>query len=74
MSKLSPLKPEQVIRKLRKLGYEGPVPGGKHVRMVNLTTGKIIPIPMHKGKDVSVGLIRAILREINMTPEEWIRL
>jgi predicted RNA binding protein YcfA (HicA-like mRNA interferase family) len=74
MSKLSPLKAEQVIRKLRKLGYEGPVPGGKHVRMVNLITGKIIPIPMHKGKDVSVGLIRAIIREIEITPEEWTRL
>jgi predicted RNA binding protein YcfA (HicA-like mRNA interferase family) len=74
MSKLSPLKPEQVIRKLRKIGYEGPVPGGKHVRMVNLATGKIIPIPMHKGKDVSVGLIRAILREIDLMPEEWNRL
>jgi predicted RNA binding protein YcfA (HicA-like mRNA interferase family) len=74
MSKLSPLKPEQVIRKLRKLGYEGPVPGGKHVRMVDLATGKIIPVPMHKGKDVSVGLIRAILREVDITPEEWNRL
>jgi predicted RNA binding protein YcfA (HicA-like mRNA interferase family) len=25
---------------------------------------------MHRGKDVSVGLIRAILREAGITPEE----
>ena len=74
MSKLSPLKPAQVIRKLRKLGFIGPVPGGRHVRMVHPERGKIIPIPMHKGKDVSVGLIRAILREIDVTPEEWNQL
>jgi len=64
MSKLSPLKPIQVIRKLRKLGFIGPISGGRHIRMVHL----------HKGRDVSVGLIRAILREIDITPEEWNQL
>ncbi|NOX63850.1 MAG: type II toxin-antitoxin system HicA family toxin [Chloroflexi bacterium] len=74
MSKLSPLKPAQVIKKLRKLGFVGPYPGGRHVRMVHPKTGKIIPIPMHKGKDVGVGLIRAIIREVGITPDEWNRL
>ena len=71
MPKLSPLKPEQVIRKLRALGFDGPVAGGRHSRMVRRQTGQIIPIPMHKGKDVSVGLIRAIIRQVGLTPEEW---
>ena len=74
MSKLSPLKPMQVIRKLRKLGFVGPVPGGRHVRMVRTQTGQIIPVPMHGDKDVSVGLIRAIIREAGITPEEWNKL
>lgn len=74
MPKLSPLKSRQVVRKLRKLGYEGPYPGGRHMRMINRETGQIIPIPMHGGKDVSVGLIRAIIRQIGITPEEWLRL
>lgn len=74
MSKLSPLKPEQVIRKLRRLGYVGPVSGGKHIRMVHPESGTIIPVPMHKGKDVSIGLIRAMLREIGITPEQWLDL
>ena len=71
MSKLSPLKPMQVIRKLRKLGFSGPVPGGRHVRMVKIETGQIAPVPMHGDKEVSVGLIRAIIREVGATPEEW---
>ena len=74
MSKLSPLKPVQVIRKLRRLGFTGPVPGGRHARMVRVETGQIIPIPIHEGKDVSVGLIRAIIREAGITPEEWNKL
>ncbi|MBI2939991.1 MAG: type II toxin-antitoxin system HicA family toxin [Chloroflexi bacterium] len=49
----------------------GPVPGGRHVRMVNLEIGQIIPIPMHKGRDISVGLIQAIVRELGITVEKW---
>jgi predicted RNA binding protein YcfA (HicA-like mRNA interferase family) len=64
VSKLTPLKPEAVIRKLRRLGYKGPVAGGKHIRMYHPETLKIIPIPMHKGKDISVGLIREIINEL----------
>ncbi len=74
MSRLSPLKPEEVVRRLRKLGFTGPVPGGRHARMVRATSGQIIPIPMHRGKDVSIGLIRAILREVGISPEDWNQL
>ena len=74
MPRLSPLKSRQVIRKLQSLGFTGPIAGGRHARMVHPETGQIIPIPTHKGKDVSVGLIRAIIREAGITREEWLRL
>ena len=74
MQKLTPLKPGDVIRKLRKLGFNGPFPGGKHVRMVHTETGKIIPIPVHKGRDVSVGLIREIINAIGISRKKWIEL
>lgn len=74
MSKLKPLKPEEVIQKLRKLGYNGPVPGGRHVRMYHPETLKVIPVPMHKGKDISVGLIREIINELEISRKEWIEL
>lgn len=74
MPKLSPLKSDQIIRKLRKLGFEGPIAGGHHSRMIHRERQQIIPIPMHRGKDISVGLIRAIIREVGVTPEEWLEL
>jgi predicted RNA binding protein YcfA (HicA-like mRNA interferase family) len=74
MAKLTPLKPGDVIRKLRKLGFIGPFPGGKHSRMVHPQTGQIIPIPVHQGRDVSVGLIREIIRELGISREDWLKL
>lgn len=74
MPRLSPLSSDDIIRKLRKLGYEGPISGGRHSRMVHPERQQIIPLPIHKGRDVSVGLIRAILREVGITPEEWLKL
>ena len=71
MPKLSPLKPDEVIRRLRRLGFDGPFPGGRHAHMVHRATGRVIPVPTHRGRDVGVGLIRAILREAGATPEEW---
>ena len=61
MQRLTPLKPGDIIKKLQKIGFSGPFPGGKHIRMVNLKTGKVIPIPVHKGNKVSIGLIRESL-------------
>ena len=74
MPKLTPLKSRQVIEKLRALGCDGPFAGGRHNRMVHRETGKIIPIPMHGSKDVSVGLIRAVIRDVGITPDEWLKL
>ncbi len=71
MSPLRPLKPAEVIRKLRKLGFVGPIPGGKHVRMVHLEEKRIIPFPIHKGKDISIGLVRQIIKEIGISREKW---
>ena len=73
MSKLTPLKTHELISKLRKLGFEGPFPGGRHSRMVNLKTGQIVPIPIHS-KEVGVGLIREIIRQVNVSREAWIEL
>jgi len=74
MSKLRPLKSKEVIQKLRKLGFVGPVPGGKHGRMIHLEQKKIIPIPVHKGKDVSIGLIRQIINEVGISRNKWLEL
>ncbi len=74
MSRLTPLKAAEVIRKLHRLGFVGPVPGGRHMRMIRPQSGHIIPIPVHKGKDVSQGVIVEIIKLLQITREEWLDL
>jgi predicted RNA binding protein YcfA (HicA-like mRNA interferase family) len=74
MPRLTPLKPGEVIRKLSRLGLEGPYPGGRHRRMVDVRNGKVIPVPFHRGRDVSVGLIREIISELGISRDDWLNL
>lgn len=64
----------QISQKVRKLGFAGSITGGRHRWMLHPTRKQIIPIPVHKGKDGSVGLMRVIIREAGITPEEWLEL
>jgi len=74
MPKLTPLKPNEVMRKLRALGYNGPIPGGRHVHMVHHASHKVIPVPSHGNKDVGVGLLRKIVRDAGISVDEWQKL
>jgi predicted RNA binding protein YcfA (HicA-like mRNA interferase family) len=59
------------MRKLRALGFEGPISGGRHVHMVHHDKKKVIPIPVHGNKDIGLGLLRTIIREAEVSVEEW---
>ena len=74
MSRLTPLRSREVFHKLHRLSFVGPIPGGRHARMVHPQTGQIIPVPIHKGKDIGVGLIWEIIKEVGITREEWLEL
>jgi predicted RNA binding protein YcfA (HicA-like mRNA interferase family) len=71
MPKLTPLKASEDIRKLRALGFESPIPGGRHVHMVHHEKKQVIPIPVHGSKDVGIGLLRKIMRGADVSVEEW---
>jgi len=53
------------------VGFEGPFGGGKHVVMRHPETKKKISVPVHGGKDIPVGTLRAIIREAGISTEEW---
>ena len=74
MPKLVPEKPREVIRKLRALGFEGPFGGGKHVFMRHPETRIKVSIPVHHGRDIPIGTLRAILRQTGIDVEKWLRL
>ncbi len=60
MGKLKPISHKELVRKLRKLGFDGPCSGGKHLFMIkgNLT----LTIPNPHRKDISVELLKRILK------------
>jgi predicted RNA binding protein YcfA (HicA-like mRNA interferase family) len=74
MPKLRPENPQSMVRKLRKLGFDGPYGGGKHVFMRHPQTGMKISVPIHKGRDIPGGTLRAILRQLGISVEEWSKL
>jgi len=71
MPRLGPEKSHRVIGKLHQLGFEGPFGGGKHVFMRHPETRIKIPVPIHKGRDIPVGTLRAIIRQTGISVEEW---
>lgn len=70
MPKISPCSRVELIRKLRKLGFEGPFGGGKHSYMKRGKYRQIIPNP--HGKGVSSEFVREILKQAEITVNEWL--
>lgn len=69
MASLGAIKRIDLIVKLRKLGFEGPLPGGKHAFMLRAKRRLVLLNP-HKG-DISAGLLARLLRQAEITREQW---
>ena len=69
MSRLTPVSWSRLVRRLRELGFEGPYAGGRHPQMRRGDVTVIIP-NQHDG-DISVGLLRRLLRQTGVSREEW---
>ena len=68
--KLPILKPVELVRAVEKMGFiRTKKSGGGHLRYVH-NDGRRTSIPMHKGKDISRGLLRKILRDVNVSINE----
>ena len=68
--KLSPVTRQELIRRLRTLGWSGPYSGTKHQHMVK---GEIqLTIPNPHGKDIGVNLLKILLNEAEISREEWL--
>ncbi|MGI8826393.1 MAG: type II toxin-antitoxin system HicA family toxin [Chloroflexota bacterium] len=71
--RLGPIKRTEFVARLRLLGFEGPVHGGRHERMVYQQ--RVLAIPSYQ--EYGPGLHREMLREVGevlgrtVTREEW---
>ena len=66
---INPLPPREIYRKFRALGFQGPLKGGRHYFMVKDRLKVRVPNP--HGEEISSGLIREILRQAGISPEDW---
>jgi predicted RNA binding protein YcfA (HicA-like mRNA interferase family) len=74
MPRLSPEQPRVVIQKLRRLGFEGPFGGGRHVFMRHPETRIKISVPVHGGRSIQVGTVAAIVKQAGVSVEDWLAL
>jgi predicted RNA binding protein YcfA (HicA-like mRNA interferase family) len=71
VDKLSPISWNELVSRLRKLGFEGPYRGGKHPFMIKGNLVLTIPNP-HK-KEISVDLLVRILKQAGISRQEWFK-
>jgi predicted RNA binding protein YcfA (HicA-like mRNA interferase family) len=63
---------KRLIQNFRKLGFEGPYSGGRHLFMKKGSLKVHIP-SKHKG-DIGAGLVNEILRQAGIDKEKWNKL
>ncbi|MGQ9497493.1 MAG: type II toxin-antitoxin system HicA family toxin [Desulfotomaculales bacterium] len=67
---MKPVGRQELIRRLRRLGFEGPFSGGKHSFMRRGRLKLRIPNPHHQ-EEIGPGLLREILRQAGISPDDW---
>jgi len=69
MPRFGPISRNDLIRALRRAGFDGPYSGGKHSFMMKGDLTLTLPNP-HRG-DVGRELLVRILRQAGISREEW---
>ena len=70
-SKLTPVSWTELVKRLRKLDFEGPYQGGKHPYMIK--DDLVLTIPNPHRKEISIDLLSRILKRAGITREEWLK-
>ena len=73
MPKLSPIRGKNLVEILEKLGFQKVRQKGSHARMEH-TDGRKTSVPLHPGENVGIGLLRKILRDTNLSPNDFEKL
>ena len=72
MAKLIELSYSDLTARLKKFGFRFYRHGkGSHELWVRDEDGKVVPVPHHQGRSVRKGTIRAILKEIHVSINEF---
>jgi len=72
MGKLPDLRYQEVVKRLEYFGFRFYRQGkGSHELWVRDTDGVVVPVPYHKGKTILKGTLRAIIREVGVSVDEF---
>ncbi|AEH45451.1 YcfA family protein [Thermodesulfatator indicus DSM 15286] len=72
MSRLSPVKPELLIKFLESLGFVKARQKGSHI-FFRHKDGRTATIPFHKGEEIGRGLLLKILRDVEVSKKDFIK-
>ena len=72
MGTLPVLKPRQVIAILQHLGFAEVRQRGSH-KQFRHADGRQTTVPVHKGRDIAPGLLRQIIEDVRLTPDEFLQ-
>lgn len=74
MSKLNIISTKKMIKILRVLGFELIRSKGSHHFFLNKENGKTTVIPVHGNEDLGPGILKDILRDIDLSVDEYEKL
>ena len=69
MTRLPRLKGKELIRILEKLGFEVARSRGSHF-LLRHPDGRVTTVPVHSGEVLGPGLLRSILRDVELSVED----
>ena len=61
----------QLVRALKRAGFEEQRQRGSHLHLRRVSDGKRVTVPVHQGRTVPVGTLRAILRDADISVDEF---
>ena len=70
MAELAPVTWPNLIKRLSRLGFEGPYHGGKHPYMIK--GNLVLTVPNLHRKEIGVPLLSKILKQAQVSKEEWL--
>ncbi len=73
MPRLPVLKAMELIRALEKAGFQAIRQKGSHVRLKH-PDGRVVTVPVHPERDIGRGLLRKVIRDAELTRDEFMAL
>jgi predicted RNA binding protein YcfA (HicA-like mRNA interferase family) len=72
MKGLHNLKPDRVVKAFERAGWKIKRQTGSHIILTKENYPPILSIPVHKGKPIKIGLLRALIKIAELTEKEFL--